>query len=237
MANNEHLVEVLCAIKFDPSQNEWDSTFFGKYHEIIEKRGFTEKKEQKQIEFDVEVSPAQHPSNIKEGKSQIQMIFSNPTQKSAIILKENFISFHKLAPYSNWDTLIAEIVNPALLEYRSLGVGKGIVEVQCLYLNKYVIEKDKTISEYLTFLPIIPNSREAQVVFQGKYDLDQNNSVQLKLQMNANNPSVKEAFFECSSFANALSPTEDFMVLAKKAHDNANSIYKLIINPQKHANN
>ncbi|SRR5258708_6643725 len=229
MVNNQHLVEVLCAIRFDPNQNEWDSTFFGKYHELIKKRGFSEKREQKQVEFQVELKPVQSQSVLKEGQGQIKMVFSNPEEKSAIIMTDNFISFHKLAPYHTWGELIEKVALPSLTDYYSIGLGKSIIEVQCLYLNKYLLQREESLTNYFNFFPIIPESIETQVAFQGKYDLDLFNFVQLKLNTTLNETG-KDIFFECSSFSNVSAEKEDFLALAQKAHDNANNAYNAIIN-------
>lgn len=230
MANNQHLVEVLCAIKFDPSQNEWDSTFFGNFHELIKKRGYTEKKEQRHLQFQVEVKPTQDQPIIKEEQGELRMVFSNPLQKSAIILADNFVSFHKLAPYDTWDSFIKEVVNPGLEDYFQLGLGKGISEVQCLYLNKYKLEQGEGITKYFKFLPIIKGSKETQVVFQGKYDIGSDSFIQLKLNANENQETGRTVFFECSCFVSASSEQRDFVTLAQKAHDNANGAYRNVIN-------
>jgi hypothetical protein len=50
-----HVVEVLCSLKFEPSKNDWDSTYFGKFHDKIIPLGYTEKQEQKEMTFEVNV--------------------------------------------------------------------------------------------------------------------------------------------------------------------------------------
>lgn len=228
MSNNQHLVEVLCAIRFDVTKNEWDSTFFGKYYELIKERGYTERKEQRQVELQVQVKASDNQSIIQENPPQIRMAFSNPNLKSAIIMGNNFISFHKLAPYETWEKLISDIVQPGLTEYHQIGLGKGITEVQCLYLNRYQLEEGQSVTEYFNFLPNISGSKEGQVSFQARYEFDSETFVQLKLNKLGSSPSPT-LFFECSSFVSVLDDQVDFLSVAQKAHDSANTVYRNVI--------
>lgn len=229
MSNNQHLVEVLCAIRFDPNKNDWDSTYFGLFYELVKNRGYIERKEQRQVGFQLNVKPSDNQPIIKETPSQSRMVFSNLQLKSAIIMGENFISFHKLSPYENWEKLVVDIVQPGLEEYRQIGLGNGIIEVQCLYLNKYRLEAGESVTKYFNFFPNIPESKETQVSFQGRYEIDPNTFVQLRLNTTLNQQSFKDVFFECSGFVSVSQEAEDFKVLAQKAHDSANNIYKNII--------
>ncbi len=223
---NQHIVEVLCAMWFDPKQNEWDSTYFGKYHDKIVGLGYTEKQEQKQVELRVEFKAENPTSEIKENGAK--MVFRNPEQQTAIILTSHYISFHKLAPYDNWDYLVNTVVNPCFKLYQEIGLGRGLLEVQCLYLNRWSMLEGETISKYFNFLPLIEEGKESTVLFQAKYEMHDNISVQLKLN-SAPQPN-KTAFlsFECSTFAKSTQ-SDNYRSLAAKAHDQANSVYQKII--------
>ena len=223
--HNEHIVEVLCAMWFEPEMNDWDSTYFGKYHERILSMGFTEKQEQKgfEVKFEIHPVPSQEVTD-----SKIRMIFRNPKQKTAIILAEHYISFHKLAPYSSWENLMTDIVEPGLRAYREIGLGNGLKEVQCLYLNKHVLAKDESISSVFGFWPSIEEGFETNILFQTKYDMSAGVTVQLKLNGGANDIGVRELFFECTTFVKAT-PDDDYRVLAGKAHDYANMVYEKLM--------
>jgi uncharacterized protein (TIGR04255 family) len=227
MSNNQHLVEVLCAIRFDPKKNEWDSTFFGRYYELIKNRGYTERKEQRQVELQLQVSSHDNKSIIQENPPQIRMAFSNPESKSAVIMGNSFLSFHKLAPYENWEKLISDIVQPGLADYYQIGLGKGIIEVQCLYLNRYMIEEGQSVAKYFNFLPNISGSKEGQISFQARYEIDSETFVQLKL--NKVGSPLPMLFFECSSFVSVQQDQGEFLTHAQKAHDSANAVYGNII--------
>jgi len=231
MPNNQHLVEVLFAIWFDPSQNEWDSTYFGKYYERVESRGYTEKQEQKPVKVKLDISHKNRQTEVTEDEPR--MVFRNPTQKTAIILGNHFISFHKLAPYENWEKLIEEVVKPGLEIYFEMGLGRNMREVQCLYLNKYDLElaKGERISKYFNFLPTIDDSFETNISFQGKYDLPENKTVQLRLNGNSVQNEKMDLFFECSCFVKSSSKDDDYLKLADIAHEQANSVFRKIITP------
>jgi uncharacterized protein (TIGR04255 family) len=224
--NNEHIVEVLFAMWFNPQSNEWDSTYFGKYHDKILPLGYTEKVEQKQVELQVNLDINQSAPVVKD--NGIRMVFRNPQHKSAIVLADHYISFHKLAPYSTWDELM-QMVEESYKLYKDLGIGKDLREVQCLYLNKWELKSGESISRYFNFLPNIAEGNEANVLFQAKYDMPDNINVQLKLNKIPKANGSRDLTFECSTFAkNNLS--EDYQILAQKAHDSANDVYLQIIN-------
>lgn len=224
---NEHIVEVLCAMWFDPKSNEWDSTYFGKYYDKIVNLGYTEKQEQKQVELQLELNLKQSSSHLKEGNTR--MIFRNPDLKTAIILSDHYISFHKLPPYGTWEGLMETVVAKGLELYQELGLGKDLKEVQCLYLNRWELNDGEKISKYFNFLPSIENGKEANVLFQANYEMADNISVQLKLNSTPKSNGNKDLSFECSSFAKSLT-SNDFRTLATKAHDQANNVYRKIIN-------
>ena len=167
--NNNHIVEVLCAMWFEPVLNDWDSTYFGKYHDKILRKGFTEKQEQKQFELNFKIDPqtSNIPKNITES-TQARMAFKNPSLGVAITLAPHYISFHKLAPYNNWDNLMTTIVTPFLSSYQELGLGKGLKEVQCLYLNRYLLDKGGHIGDIFNFVPLIEEGTETNLVFQAE---------------------------------------------------------------------
>ena len=133
-----HVVEVLCSLKFEPSKNDWDSTYFGKYHDKIIPLGYTEKEEQKEFTVQMDLKSG----NVKQEKdSAIRLVFRNMVEKTAIIIGAHFISFHKLRPYSNWDDLINNVLLPGLERYQQLGLGKNLKQLQCTYINKMQLEE------------------------------------------------------------------------------------------------
>lgn len=227
--NNNHIVEVLCAMWFEPSENEWDSTYFGKYHDKIIQEGFTQKQEQKQFELKFQIDPqtSENTKAVSEA-TQARMAFKNPAAASAITLSPHFISFHKLAPYTNWTDLMTNIVAPNLIHYQELGLGKGLKEIQCLYLNKYQLPKGGRISDIFNFVPLIEEGTETNLSFQAKYKMSDNSFIQLKLRGQATISENINFYFECSSFVKS-SAGSDYHALSMKAHDQANRVYNKII--------
>jgi uncharacterized protein (TIGR04255 family) len=228
------LTEVLCAFWFSPDNNEWDSTYFGKYFELIKEKGFVIKEEQRAVQFNLQIKPHDSGTGIKPESDYMEgegrMIFRTEDKTNAIILSKNFISFHKLAPYNGWDSLINDLVTPYLKCYRSLGLGNDTLQVQSLYLNHFKIPLDQNLSDIFTFLPNLVGfapSSESNIIFQSQYNLNSNLQALIKLNGSINpNTNFKELVYECSSFAMKHSNiTED--ILIKDAHDNAKSIFKM----------
>ena len=225
MPTDQHLVEVLFAMWFDPSLNPWDSTYYGIFYEKIQTIGYTEKQEQKQVKIRVDV-----PKNETDlSHDEPRMVFRNPNEDTAIILSKHFISFHKLAPYHSWERLFEVVVNPGLKVYNSLGLGKGIVEVQSLYLNKYELGNSEKASSVFKFLPTLDDGIESSINFQGRYDLPEGKTIQLKLNGNIPQQGKRDLFFECSCFVKSSSASESYSNLAEIAHDEANKVFRKIV--------
>jgi uncharacterized protein (TIGR04255 family) len=217
---NENIVEVLFAMWFDPNANDWDSTYFGRFHERIIPLGFTQKQEQKEVE--IKVGPHHIVPEVSDGK--LKMTFKNPDSKTAVIISDHFISFHKLAPYKDWEQLLNDVVDPCFKIYKELGLGNSLKEVQWLYLNKYQISQQQKISSVVKFWPTIDDGVETNVSFRTRYNLPDGESVQLQLNGNVNPEGLRDLFFECSTFVKAIE-NSDYRSLAIKAHDAVNKIY------------
>jgi uncharacterized protein (TIGR04255 family) len=231
MDQKHRLAEVLCAFWFNPESNPWDSTYFGLYYEKLEKLGFTEKEEQKNIQFKLDIKSKETPaSEVSEGESR--MIFKNHSKSSAIILSNNYISFHKLNPYQSWEKLLSEIVYPGFEIYESIGLGKDIIQVQALYLNKYELLIDEKLSNYFKFLPSIDDfgiGFERNILFQSQYDLDPNLNMLIKLNGGVDSGYKKEFFLECTCFAKKMQDST-LNTLITQAHDQANLVFNKITN-------
>lgn len=234
MSNHDmhKLTEVLCAFWFAPDKNDWDSTYFGKYFDIISKHGFTIKEEQKSVQLSMLLKPHDSGSGLKPetdySEGEGRMIFRNEDKSKAIILSRNFISFHELGTYKGWDDLIDNLVNPFLEIYRSLGLGNETLQVQSLYLNNFSIPLEHKLSNVFAFLPNLEEfspSAESNVIFQSQYNLDPNLLVLIKLNGGINNTThLKELILECSSFAVKHDNITDAQLI-KDAHAQANSIF------------
>ena len=226
------LAEVLCGFWFDPIQNPWDSTFFGKFFEVIEKDGYTEKQEQQgyQVKFEIRSADLEKPT-AQADKLEPRMLFRNPIKNTAILMAANYISFHKLPPYVNWETLLDEQINPGLTKYNSIGLGKGLIQVQMLYLNKYIFNKDANLSDTFNFLPAVEKfgiGKERSLLFQSQYELDPNLVVQIKLNSIPVPDNSKQVFLECGCMALNSKDSDDWFTIASQAHTTNNKVFVTI---------
>jgi uncharacterized protein (TIGR04255 family) len=233
LKNTHHLTEVLCGLWFDPKSNMWDSTFFGKYHEKIEKLGYTERQEQKgvQIKFELKADAGKAMPTSEMNEMEPRMVFKDLKNNYATLMAANFISFHKLEPYKSWEKLIEEQVAPGMKEYKEIGLGNNIVQVQALYLNKYVLNTDEKLSDYFSFIPAIQDfgsGIESNLGFQSQYELEPNLMQQIKLN-SVIDPvtNTKNVFLECSCFA-FVHEGKGWEDLSKQAHDQNNVVFKKI---------
>lgn len=228
-----NLTEVLCGFWFNPNVNVWDSTFFGKYYEKIQPLGYDVKEEQKgvQIKFAIKPEGGKSVPVSEMNEMDSRMVFKNPKNASAILMAANFISFHKLEPYKTWEALIAEQVNPGMETYQKLGLGKEVVQVQALYLNKYTLKASEKLSDYFSFVPSVQdfgNGFENSLVFQSQHELKPNLIQQIKLNAVLDAASnMKNVFLECSCIASAHD-NYNWEKLAQQAHDQNNLVFKSI---------
>jgi len=234
MSSSKHeLVEVLCSFSFDPIANPWDSTFFGEFYENIKELGFTEKQEQKGIQFKVEFNPiTPESSKATSDELETRMLFRNSKSNSAIILAPHFVSFHKLAPYLNWEAFRDNEIIPGFRRYNKVGLGiKGLIQTQMLYLNKYDFEKGTALSDKFKFLPSIEKfgiGKEKSLQFQSKYEFEPNLLMQIRLNASIVNEDKKTVTLECSCLANNLDGKTDYLTLAELAHTKNNEVFNVI---------
>ena len=139
LTGKHQLVEVLCGFWFDPIKNPWDSTYFGKYFELLNNDGYSEKQEQVGYQVKLELKPNELESpTAQTDKLEPRMLFRNPEQNSAILMAANYISFHKLPPYKTWESFVEEQIKPGLAHYQSIGLGKGLLQLQMLLQNSSI---------------------------------------------------------------------------------------------------
>src|ERR1035441_699963 len=229
---NHLLTEVMCAFWFDQNQNSWDSTYFGKFFELIESEGYNEKEEQKnfQIQFELKSNDLQNPG-AKSDELPPKMVFRNKEKNYAIILTANFISFHKLAPYESWEKMLEEQIIPGLEKYFQMRLGKGLLQVQMLYLNNYAFPTDTNFSDHFHFLPLMDKleiGTEKSINFISQYELEPNLLSQIRLHTLPDNNQNKGVFLECSCLSFNKSQSEDWKTLAQQAHDTNNKIFNII---------
>lgn len=234
--NNHSLVEVACSIWFDPNLNDWDITYFGKFYDKIKDLGYNQKEEKKVIEIHIDDTNQDGDGMpIPQTKSsEVRMIFRNSENNAAIMLSNNLISFNKLTPYNGWDDLMDKIVNPCLKIYEEIGLGKGVIQVSALYLNKFTIPMNEKLINYFNFIPVIEDIGEVSdrsLEFQTHYDIDSNLELVLKLNGGTNHQkNNKEVFFECVCIAKNINGISTIGELSELAHQKARSAFIQLTN-------
>ena len=146
-------------------------------------------------------------------------------------MASNYVSFHKLPPYSSWENLFEEQVKPGLEHYQAIGLGKSLIQVQMVYLNRYTFEKDANLSDTFSFLPAVEKfgiGKERSLLFQSQYELDPNMSLQIKLNALPSIDNSKQVFLECSCMALNKSGNDNWLDIATHVHDTNNKVFNII---------
>ena len=223
-----HIIEVYCSLTFNPNVNDWDSTYFGKYHDKLIGLGYTEKQEKKNINVHIDIKPGSQSLPPKREES-INFIFRNKQKMSAILIGPHFVSFHKLAPYTNYKDLVDDILTPGLEKYKELGIGKELSKVQFTYINRMPIEDQfKGVYEKFKIIEPIEGVIEEAMNFQGSYAFPDGVKGIFRLNWNrlGKDPS-KAILFECTTFVNATKEST-LLELINSTHHRANELYAQI---------
>ena len=230
-SENSHLLqEVLCAFVFNPSANTWDSTYFGKYFEAIQDLGFKDKQEQKGVEVKLEFKVDQKPES-SYNDVEAKMPFKNVEKNRAIIMANSYISFHKLAPYERWENMMSDQIVPGLDRYFKIGLGKELLQVQMLYLNRYELSDNEKLSERFSFIPSIEDfgiGKEKNLFLQSQYDLEPNLLMQIQITARLTEKNTKEVFLQCSCTGNNQNQKMSWEEIAKQVHDQNNIVFNKI---------
>lgn len=227
---NHKIVEAVCAFRFDPSLNNWDITSYADYYNTIKDLGFQKKKEVKPIQLSFQLKPNEPPRNPQMVEGETQIVFNNEKEDKAILLGNNYISFHTINHYPGWEVFSAEFMAPFLERYFLIGYGKGLVSAQMIYVNKFDLLQNKKLSDYLTFVPEMEHfgdGDELSHLFQSAYKIAPNKNLQLKTILNVLPPGkTKTVILECNCMAhNTQSYEIGWAVLSTDAHDSAKNAF------------
>lgn len=222
------ITEAVCAFRFNPSQNPWDVTLFSGYYDLIKGEGFNKKQEIKpiQLNFQIKANEEPQPPNFQQGETQ--MVFKTDDEKYAILMGNNYISFHTLNHYPGWDIFKPKTVEICLNKYFSLGLGKGLQNVQMIYINNFDLESSKDLSDYLTFVPKMKDFGEGEETshfFQSNYSIAPNKQLTLKTILNVVLPQkTKRVLLESNCIASNIQE-KSWAELGDDAHDAARNAF------------
>lgn len=224
---NHKVTEAVCAFRFDPNQNSWDVTYLANYFNEIKDLGFVKKNEIKPFQLSFHIKPNEGTSSPQMQEGETQMVFKNEDETHAILMGNNYISFHTINHYDGWDKFKPSLIEKFLLKYFALGLGKGLLSAQMIYINNFNLEQDKDLSDYLNFVPKMQNFGEGDEIshfFQSNYGIAPNKQLSLKTILNPNNSGAKNVILECNCIATALTGS-DWSKLSDDAHQSARNAF------------
>lgn len=227
---NHKISEAVCAFRFNPARNNWDITSFAAYYNEIKDLGFNRKSEIKPVQLSFQLKPNEIPQNPQMVEGETQMVFKDENESMAILLGNNYISFHTINHYPGWEIFLNSFISKFLKLYFKIGYGKDLVSVQMIYINNFELEHHYKLSDYLTFVPNMEHFGEGDELshlFQSSYEIAPNKRLQLKTILNVVNPErTKKVLLECNCIAhNTVSNDILWNELANDAHDNAKNAF------------
>jgi len=225
---NHKVTEAVCAFRFDPNRNPWDITYFASYFNLIKGDGFVKKNEIKPFQLSFQIKPNEGTTNPQMQQGEIQMVFKNEGDTYAILMGNNYISFHTINHYDGWDKFKPEVIEKFLVKYFSLGLGNGLVSAQMIYVNNFGLEQEKDLSDYLNFVPKMQDFGEGDEIshfFQSNYSIAPNKQLSLKTILNPEaNTKTKRVILECNCVATS-SNDSTWGQLSDDAHKSARNAF------------
>ena len=234
---NHKITEAVCAFRFNPALNNWDITGIAEYYNVIKNDGFQKKQEIQPVQLSFQVGPIVSQQT-EMRPSDSQMVFKNDDEDYAILIGNNYISFHTLNHYPGWEIFNEKLISPFINKYFELDYGKGLTSAQMIYINNFEIGVGKKLSNYLTFVPDMEHfgdGDELSHMFQSAYDISPNKRLQLKTILNVIGlEKIKKVTLECNCIANN-NVNIVWNKLAQDAHDSAkNAFIKIATEEFKH---
>ncbi len=222
------ITEAVCAFRFNPSQNPWDITFFSRFYDLIKDHGYNKKAEMKPfiVDFQFKIGEAPNAPNLQQGETQ--MVFKTDDEKYAILLGNNYISFHTLNHYPGWDVFKPQVIDKSLKLYFDLELGRGLENAQMIYINTFDLEPNKSLSDYLTFVPNMKDFGEGVEIshsYQSNYSIAPNKQLSLKtFFVSAGLINAKKVVLECNCVA-TKHDDKGWVDLADEAHAAARNAF------------
>ena len=225
---NHKIKEAVCAFRFNPSINiPWDPTYLGEFYNQIKDKGFSRKEEIRPLALKFEIKPNTDPQPPLVQQGETQMVFRTEDQQYAILVGNNYISFHTLNHYPGWDVFKPEKIESFFKIYQSLGLGKALDSAQMIYINNFAMESSKDLSDYLSFVPKMQDfgqGDELSHLFQSNYRIAPNKQLSLKTIFNAT--PEKRVILESNCIASSLGDySKTWDILADDAHANARNAF------------
>lgn len=228
---NHKITEAICAFRFQVIQDNWNIGVFADFFKHIQPLGFTKQLERKpaSVNFKIEANKI-HPPEMEQG--EIQLIFHNPEKQLSIILSKGLISFHAQAHYYGWDTFFPVFIAPIYKIFLSMDILESLDNVQMLFINRFTLENDSTLADYLNFVPNTKNIGGAENghFFNSHFLKPPNIALALQVQMTTQE-NQKSVDFHCNAVVYNNQVEDKWSDLATTAHDNAVDIFKNTITP------
>jgi uncharacterized protein (TIGR04255 family) len=223
---NHKITEAICAFRFQVIKDNWNVGVFADFFKSIQPFGFTKELERKPatVSFKIEANKIQAPE-MEQG--EIQFIFHNPEKQVSIILSKGLISFHTQEHYHGWDFFFLDVIEPIYNIFLKMEVLESLDNVQVLFINRFMIEQNKTLADYLNFVPNTKNigDEEHSHFFTSTFSKSPNIALALQTHMTVQEEQ-KKVDFHCNAVVYNNGVSSEWSNLATTAHNNAVELFK-----------
>ena len=228
--NNHKIIEAVCTFTFDPkAETNWNVGKFADFFKLIESDGFVSSQEQNPMEVSITFNPVTGQTSQEHVIGDLRMVYTDKDKKYAIIMAKGLISVHSTNSYEGW-----EVFEPKVKKYvdyfLSLDLGKKLIRINVLYVNRFQIDIKDHLAEYLKHAPDMRDFEqgiELNHAFQSDFLVNENTKIYLNTICQTINLH-KDVTLQCSCLTSSSpnSIQEDWEQMLQNSHLNAVKAFK-----------
>lgn len=230
------ITEAVCLLRFAPDNEEQDELNFNlvlDYLEKIRPQGFIHEQQRRPTKIIFKATPTGKITTPIQTTGETETVFFNKTERYAIILGRDFISFHSVDHYDGWDMFFPQVVEKYYNIYlQTINRDRTINYVQVIYINKLPIGSDQELATFFKSAPSVRDFGKGTEVAhssQSNFIIKEDPKVELALKLIMENDltqKTKEFMFECTCITHNISNKYTWKELADLAHISAVEAFK-----------
>ncbi len=235
--SNKYLQEVICGFGFLESGVDWSSIYFGQYANEIKDLNFNIREEHKgfQINFAAgEPDPNSLP-DVSAQEVESKMLFRNENLGQAIMLAKDQISFHNVNKnYEGWESFLKGLVKSGMKAYDAVGLLKGKIRANMVYINRFVFLQEEVLSDYFNFLGPVDTKfgTETNTLVERIFDIQEGvNTLVVRLRIAPNPDGTKGVILQTGAITKQNLDEEnlDWETLSGIAHEPIKEFFDSLI--------
>jgi uncharacterized protein (TIGR04255 family) len=147
--------EASIILHFDPSTNDWASTLFGNFYDLIKPLGFTKRKDLQPVTVQFQYDGGSDTGSVQRKLDTPKMLFQRDVNDFAVVQSAYYLSVHKTDFYTGFEEFY-NFVKQVFAEYMKLKVAHSdrVRSIQINYINTFNFSSpERSIGDLLRYFP------------------------------------------------------------------------------------